>query len=205
MIDLLTPLGFEARAISDAVECLALAPGFRPDLFLLDLSMPGEDGLGMDGRELALSLRETEAGQARIIFVSGEAQRGEMQRGGAPGFDLSSDPGLAGCAVLGKPVDLAVLLREIGVRLELTWLPPVETAMRRSAEQLAGLRALAETCVPWRRADTCAACVSRWTHWSARSPAWPRSCNRCARISRPTGWKRSRPPWRGYRHDPAGR
>ena len=149
MADLLTPLGFEVRAVCDAVECLAVAPGFRPDLFLLDLSMPGEDGLGMDGRALALSLRGTEAGQAPIIFVSGEAQRGEIQRGGiqhgeASG-DPSSDPGLAGCAVLGKPVDLAALLREIGARLELTWLPPGETPTRLSAEQVAGLRVLAES------------------------------------------------------------
>jgi CheY-like chemotaxis protein len=114
MTDLLTPLGFDLRTAADGRECLALVPSFRPDLFLLDLSMPG-----MDGRELALLLRETEGGQAPIIFVSGEVLRGE-----AHGFDLKSDPGLAGCAVLPKPVDLAVLLREIGTRLDLTWVRP---------------------------------------------------------------------------------
>ena len=112
MTDLLTPLGFDVHTARDGAECLELAAGFRPDLFLLDLSMPG-----MNGRELALRLRETDAGQAPVIFISGEAQRGDVQE-----RILKSDPGLAGCALLSKPVELATLLREIGIRLDLTWL-----------------------------------------------------------------------------------
>lgn len=137
MLDLLTPLGFELRAARDASECLALTPEFKPDLFLLDLSMPGEDRLGMDGRTLALRLRQTEAGQAPIIFVSGEV----------PGQDTqwSDMPELAGWARLGKPVDLVALLREIGVRLDLAWLPPAGEAALLSTEQVAGLRVLAES------------------------------------------------------------
>ncbi len=111
MTDLLTPLGFEVRTTGSGPECLTAAGEFQPQLFLLDLSMAG-----MDGLQLARCLRETQAGQAPIIFISGEAQHGS-----APGFDLGSDPDLGGCPLLGKPVEFAALLREIGIRLDLRW------------------------------------------------------------------------------------
>ena len=138
MTDLLVPLGFALHAASDAAHCLALAPVLRPDLFLLDLSMPGRDGRGMDGRELARRLRQTEAGQRPIIFVSGEAPHADA---------LASGP-LAGCAVLAKPVELASLLREIGSRLDLAWEQPQAAdpaAQALSSGQLAELRELADS------------------------------------------------------------
>ena len=145
MIDLLTPLGFELCAARNGPECLELAPDFRPDLFLLDLSMPG-----MDGRELALRLRETATGQLPILFVSGEGDRTD-----AYGLRLDAEPALAGCAVLSKPVQLAALLREIAARLELASAPPggppgeaaraAEPAAALSASQTAELRRLAES------------------------------------------------------------
>ena len=36
--------GFEVRICSSGVEALATAPGFAPDLLLLDVMMPGMDG-----------------------------------------------------------------------------------------------------------------------------------------------------------------
>ena len=144
MIDLLTPLGFELCVACDGPECLELAPDFGPDLFLLDLSMPG-----MDGRELARRLRETASGQAPILFVSGEADRTDGH-----GLRLDAEPVLAGCAVLSKPVQLAALLREIAVRLELGAAPAgstaeaaplAEAAAGLSASQTAELRRLAES------------------------------------------------------------
>ena len=144
MTDLLSPLGFALHTVSDAAECLALAPVLRPDLFLLDLSMPTSDGRGMDGRELALRLRGTEAGQAPILFISGEALHPEA---------LASGP-LAGCLVLEKPVELAVLLREIGIRLDLAWTeqartgaetPSAPPAAALTESQLAALRELAQS------------------------------------------------------------
>ncbi len=119
MTDLLTPLGFEVRTASSGPECLAAAQQFQPQLFLLDLSMPG-----MDGLHLARCLRETQAGHAPIIFISGEAQHGT-----APGFDLAADPDLGRCALLGKPVELTALLREIGVQLDLNWVQADEEAL----------------------------------------------------------------------------
>ena len=119
MTDLLTPLGFEVRTASNGSECLAAAQQFQPQLFLLDLSMPG-----MDGFQLARCLRETQAGHAPIIFVSGEAQHGT-----APGLDPRSDPDLGGCALLSKPVELTALLREIGIQLDLAWVQADEEAL----------------------------------------------------------------------------
>ena len=111
MTDLLTPLGFEVRTARDGFECLAAAQEFQPQLFLLDLSMPG-----MDGLQLARRLRETPAGHAPIIFISGEAQHGT-----APGFGSELDRDFRDCPLLGKPVQLTALLSEIGVQLDLTW------------------------------------------------------------------------------------
>ena len=42
--DMLTPLGFTVIAAADAEECRALAAQYRPDIFLLDISMPGMNG-----------------------------------------------------------------------------------------------------------------------------------------------------------------
>jgi CheY-like chemotaxis protein len=41
---LLTSAGYHVRAAADGKECLALAQQERPDLILMDLSMPGMDG-----------------------------------------------------------------------------------------------------------------------------------------------------------------
>ena len=42
--EVLTPLGFILLSAPDGPGCLALAQHCRPDLFLLDISMPGMDG-----------------------------------------------------------------------------------------------------------------------------------------------------------------
>ena len=133
MSDLLTPLGFELRCVSDAAGCLAVVAEFRPELFLLDLSMPGTDGA-----ELARRLRGMEAGGAPIIFISGEVLRGQ-----ATGYALDT---LAGCTVLGKPVELPALLREIGARLGLVGPGRADApGGNLSASQCAELRALGES------------------------------------------------------------
>lgn len=111
MSDLLTPLGFDVRTSADGPECLVTAADFLPDLFLLDLSMPG-----MDGFQLARRLRETDAGRAPIIFISGEVQNGRtLETNLGLGADLND------CALLSKPVELAALLRQIGAQLNLQW------------------------------------------------------------------------------------
>jgi two-component system, sensor histidine kinase len=50
---LLTSWGHEAREATDGADALRVAEGFRPDVVLLDLALPGADGY-----EVARSLRE---------------------------------------------------------------------------------------------------------------------------------------------------
>lgn len=96
--DLLAPLGFEVRHAVDGAECLALTAQAAPDIFLLDIAMPG-----MTGWELARRLREEHGQTAPIIMVSANAL--EL---GPPGERQHHDH------VLPKPLSLAALLEKIG-------------------------------------------------------------------------------------------
>ncbi len=99
LVDLLTDLGFVARASYDAVTALAQAPAFQPDIGLLDIGLPV-----MDGYELASRLREALPGQAlRLIAVTGYGQDADRRRARDAGFD----------AHLVKPVNLEALEREL--------------------------------------------------------------------------------------------
>lgn len=133
LADLLQPLGFAVRLAADGPECLALAAAEPPDLFLLDIAMPG-----MTGWELSRRLRE-EAGQvAPILIVSANAL--ELA---PPGEGQHHDD------VLPKPVSLAALLEKIGQLLGVTWTfsdPPAAAAAsqaRLTPAQAANLRHLA--------------------------------------------------------------
>lgn len=75
--------GHEVRVALDAHEALATAPGFRPDVLLLDLGLPG-----LDGYALAERLRACEA-TARSIYVavSGYSAPQDRERARRAGFD----------------------------------------------------------------------------------------------------------------------
>lgn len=109
MEDLLRPLGFVVFNAVDGPECLRIASRLKPDLFLLDIAMPG-----MDGWELARLLRMNGFDQTPIIMVSANAN--ELNQ---PRPDIYVD-------VLAKPISLAVLLEKIGHLLKLQWIAPVE-------------------------------------------------------------------------------
>jgi len=66
--------GFEVRQCSSGQEALEAAPDFKPDLFLLDVMMPG-----MTGPETLAALREL-PGMADVpaIFMTAKAQRDEV-------------------------------------------------------------------------------------------------------------------------------
>ena len=97
--ELLTLVGFEARACYDGPTALRVAGEFFPDVCLLDLHMPL-----MDGDELAVRLRE-QAGGRPLLLVAVTAMGGEAyrQRTEAAGFHLH----------LIKPVDPHDLLRVV--------------------------------------------------------------------------------------------
>ncbi|WP_061938741.1 ATP-binding protein [Aureimonas sp. AU22] len=108
MMELLRPLGFIVLTAADGATALRLVSEIRPDLFLLDIQMPG-----MDGWRLARRLRAAGQGGA-ILMLS--ATLAEMP---APDGEAEDDPAIAGA--LTKPVDLKALLSAIGRTLALEW------------------------------------------------------------------------------------
>ncbi|WP_067094013.1 hybrid sensor histidine kinase/response regulator [Marinomonas atlantica] len=70
--DILSPIGFNVIEAADAQACLAELNACSPDLFILDVSMPG-----MDGLTLAKTLREQNY-SVPIVMLSADAQ--ESQR-----------------------------------------------------------------------------------------------------------------------------
>ncbi|HUN96284.1 MAG TPA: ATP-binding protein, partial [Bradyrhizobium sp.] len=106
MREVLTPLGFILLSAPDGPGCLALAQHCRPDLFLLDISMPG-----MDGWSVAETLRSTGHHQARILMVSASA----LEAHGAPLAQPFHD------GYLMKPIDIPRLLELIRQLLKIEW------------------------------------------------------------------------------------
>ncbi|HVX76816.1 MAG TPA: ATP-binding protein [Bradyrhizobium sp.] len=104
--EVLTPLGFILLSAPDGPGCLALAQHCRPDLFLLDISMPG-----MDGWNVAEALRSTGHHQARILMVSASA----LEAHGAPLAQPFHD------GYLMKPIDIPRLLELIRQLLRIEW------------------------------------------------------------------------------------
>ncbi|MBS0632245.1 MAG: response regulator [Verrucomicrobia bacterium] len=145
--ELLTPLGFEVTEAASGSEALAAVAALSPSLVLLDLRMPG-----MDGIEFARRLRATEGGsKVRIIAMSASV------------LSFSRDDAFAaGCDdFLAKPFREADLVEKLGLALNLTWiretasgaedrataatpsateLEPVLAALRRG--EIAGVRTL---------------------------------------------------------------
>ena len=112
--EVLSPLGFILLSAPDGPACLSLAQHCRPDLFLLDISMPG-----MDGWTVAQSLRESGHHQARILMVSASA----LEAHGAPLAQPFHD------GYLMKPVDIPRLLELIRQVLKLDWRYDTEQAV----------------------------------------------------------------------------
>ncbi|MFG1495277.1 ATP-binding protein [Saccharospirillum sp. HFRX-1] len=105
LADLLIPLGFTTLEAHDAESCLTMLDKVSPDLFLLDVSMPG-----MNGLELARALRERDI-EAPIVMLSADAQ--EHQRD--PSYQNAYDDYLV------KPVSNQRLLDKIALHLKLDW------------------------------------------------------------------------------------
>ncbi|MFD2255805.1 PAS domain S-box protein [Luteolibacter algae] len=75
--------GFEVRIAHDGESALEMAGEFQPEVFLLDLGLPG-----IDGYELAEILRgRQEFESALLIAISGYAQENDQLRSRKSGFD----------------------------------------------------------------------------------------------------------------------
>jgi signal transduction histidine kinase/purine-cytosine permease-like protein/ActR/RegA family two-component response regulator len=104
--EVLTPLGFILLSAPDGQGCLALAQHCRPDLFLLDISMPG-----MDGWKVAETLRANGHRQARILMISASA----LEAHGTPLAQPFHD------GYIMKPIDIPRLLESIRQLLKIEW------------------------------------------------------------------------------------
>jgi signal transduction histidine kinase/FixJ family two-component response regulator/purine-cytosine permease-like protein len=103
--DMLQPLGFRIYEAPNGNACLALVTEVSPDLFLLDIAMPG-----MDGLQLAAALRERGHRQP-ILMLSADVQEQRRQPAGSAVYD----------EYLVKPVSNQQLLDRIGYHLKLEW------------------------------------------------------------------------------------
>jgi PAS domain S-box-containing protein len=121
--DLLTPLGFDVFQAEDAETCLKLAAAVRPDAILLDLRMPGMDGLEATRRLRAMPLTR----DVVIIAVSASAFEEHRERCLQAGAD----------DFLAKPFRLERLLDMMCGRLGLEVIHDEETAPRPEARALA--------------------------------------------------------------------
>jgi PAS domain S-box-containing protein len=77
-------MGNEVLTVADGVEAVEAAPGFAPDLVVLDIGMPR-----LNGYEACRRLRELDGGgELVIIAVTGWGQEEDRARSREAGFDL---------------------------------------------------------------------------------------------------------------------
>lgn len=96
---LLEDLGYVTRTAMNAEEALAVLAEFRPRLILMDLQLPG-----MDGLELTRQLKRDPAHAAiAIVALTAYAMKGDDAKAFAAGCD----------GYVTKPIDLDVLEREV--------------------------------------------------------------------------------------------
>lgn len=105
MAELLTSTGFTLFESPDAFDSLEMLNNFTPDIFLLDVSMPG-----MDGLQLAATIR-ARGFQQPVIMISANAE--ERHR--------SAHTPSHHYAYLVKPINHRQLLDTIGQLLNLQW------------------------------------------------------------------------------------
>ena len=80
---LLAGEGYQVRTASDADEALSVLREFRPRLILMDLQMPG-----MDGLELTRRLKkDPELASVTILALTAYAMKGDEERARAAGCD----------------------------------------------------------------------------------------------------------------------
>jgi signal transduction histidine kinase/CheY-like chemotaxis protein len=104
--ELLEPLGFNIITAANGAACLALVAETRPNLILLDISMPDMDGWSV-ARQLRHKLRERPA----IIMLSAIAMEESPALEPAPLYD----------DYMIKPIDLRQLLEKFHALLDIEW------------------------------------------------------------------------------------
>ena len=101
---LLTGEGYDVRTAGDAVEALAVLKQWHPSLILMDIQLPGIDGLELTRRLKA----DPGTHQIIIIGLTAYAMKGDQERILAAGCD----------AYIAKPIDTRTLPRVIATLIE---------------------------------------------------------------------------------------
>lgn len=95
----LTQAGMQVAAVLDANQALDQVERFAPDLILMDIQMPGRDGI-----ELTRELRAREPRRPLVIVAfTAYAMKGDRERFLAAGCD----------AYIAKPIDVATFAGEV--------------------------------------------------------------------------------------------
>jgi CheY-like chemotaxis protein len=99
VVDLLTNAGYRVLTANDAEAGLHVAAAEQPDLVLMDISLPGTDGL-----QAVSSLKSSSrTAHLPIVAVTAHAMAGDEEKARA-----------AGCfAYLTKPIDTRLFVRQI--------------------------------------------------------------------------------------------
>jgi CheY-like chemotaxis protein len=101
---LVSSLGYDVTTASDAEKALAAISAQRPALILMDLQLPG-----MDGLELTRRLKSDPATRdIRIVAVTAYAMKGDQEKAFAAGCD----------GYVTKPIDTRALPGVIAKHLE---------------------------------------------------------------------------------------
>lgn len=100
---ILSAEGYDVKTAIDAEDALAILQSFTPRLILVDVQLPGMDGLALT--------RQLKADPARrdvvIIAVTSYAMKGDDEKAFAAGCD----------AYMSKPVDIEALPRMVAAHL----------------------------------------------------------------------------------------
>lgn len=101
---LLSGEGYEVRTAVDAEEALRMLEEFRPLLILMDMQLPG-----MDGLELTRRLKADPVNcRIKILALTAYAMKGDRERALAAGCD----------GYIAKPIDIESLPRTIAAMLD---------------------------------------------------------------------------------------
>ena len=101
---LLTSEGYQVRTAADAEEALTLIDSFDPRLVLMDIQLPGMDGLELTRRLKADPARS----HIVVIALTAYAMKGDEQRVFAAGCD----------GYVTKPIDTKALPMKVRAHLE---------------------------------------------------------------------------------------
>jgi CheY-like chemotaxis protein len=83
LADLLRVMGYEVRCAADGPSAMAVLDEYRPQLALLDIGLPGEDGYSLASRMRA----DSRMAQAKLVALTGYGSESDRARAIGARFD----------------------------------------------------------------------------------------------------------------------